>query len=110
MSPETGMPIGAPVKVTDVGASVMSSLTLSADGQKMAYSVQTLTSNIWSVPVSPNTNEATGPPEALTNQTDNRNNQPAFSPDGRKLAFMEYLRGAGADIWWRMQMERIPCR
>jgi eukaryotic-like serine/threonine-protein kinase len=99
MSPESGAPSGAPVQVTDVGASVISTLTLSADGQKMAYSVQTLTSNIWSVPVSLKTNEATGSPQALTNQTGTRNNQPAFSPDGRKLAFMEYLRGAGADIW-----------
>jgi Tol biopolymer transport system component len=99
MSPESGASIGAPVKVTDVGASVLSTLTLSGDGQKMTYTVQTLTSNIWSVPVSPGTNEATGPPQALTNQTGTRNNQPAFSPDGRKLAFMEYLRGTGADIW-----------
>jgi len=65
----------------------------------MAYSLQTLTSNIWSLPVAPNTSQATGPPQSLTHQTGTRNNQPAFSPDGRKLAFMEYLRGGGADIW-----------
>jgi eukaryotic-like serine/threonine-protein kinase len=99
LSPETGAPTGSPVKLTDVGASVISGLSLSADGKKVAYSVQTLTSNIWSVPVSPKTNEAMGSPQAFTNQTGTRNNQPAFSPDGRKLAFMEYLRGAGADIW-----------
>ncbi|MDT4954158.1 MAG: eukaryotic-like serine/threonine-protein kinase [Acidobacteriota bacterium] len=99
ISTESGEPTGNPVKVTDAGASIVSSLTLSADGKRMAYSVQTLTSNIWSVPISPSTSEATGPPQPLTNQTGTRNNQPAFSPDGRKLAFMEYLRGGGADIW-----------
>jgi len=82
-----------------VGVSFINTLTLSADGKRMAYSVQTLTSNIWSVPVSPNTHEATGAPQPLTNQTGTRNNQPAFSPDGRKIAFMEFLRGGGADIW-----------
>lgn len=99
MSTETGMPVGEPVKVTDVGASFISNLGVSADGKKIAYSVQTQTSNIWSVPVSPKTNEATGPPFPITNQTGTRNNQPVFSPDGHKLAFMEYVRGAGADIW-----------
>ena len=99
ISPESGGPIGGPVKLTDVGASVISGLSLSADGKKLAYSVQTQTSNIWSVPISAKTNEATGSPQAFTNQTGARNNQPAFSPDGHKLAFMEYLRGGGADIW-----------
>src|SRR5205085_1319024 len=99
ISVENGEPTGAPVKITDAGASVINNLTVSAAGKRLAYSVQTLTSNIWSVPVSPKTNEATGPPQPLTNQTGTRNNQPAFSPDGRKLAFMEYLRGSGADIW-----------
>jgi eukaryotic-like serine/threonine-protein kinase len=96
---ENGEPAGDLTKMTDVGASGIAGLTLSADGKKMAYAVQLLTSNIWSVPVSLMTNTATGPPRALTNQTATRNNQPIFSPDGKKIAFMEYLRGAGADIW-----------
>jgi Tol biopolymer transport system component len=99
VSIEDGEPKGTPLKITDGGASIINSLTISADGRRLAYSVQTLTSNIWSVPVSPKTDEATGPPQPLTNQTGTRNNQPAFSPDGSKIAFMEYLRGGGADIW-----------
>ena len=98
LSLKSGEPAGDPIKLTDVGASFIYSLTLSADGKKMAYSVQTLTSNIWSVPVSPDANES-GPPLSITNQTGTRNNQPAFSPDGRKIAYMEFLRGGGADIW-----------
>jgi Tol biopolymer transport system component len=99
LSLESGEPAGDLIKLTDGGASFIYSLTLSADGKKMAYSVQTLTSNIWSVPLSPKASEATGLPQPITNQTGTRNNQPAFSPDGRKIAYMEYLRGGGADIW-----------
>jgi eukaryotic-like serine/threonine-protein kinase len=99
LSLESGEPAGDPVKLTDVGASFIYTLTLSADGKKIGYSVQTLTSNIWTVPVSSNAKDATGPPQPITNQIGTRNNQPAFSPDGRKIAYMEFLRGGGADIW-----------
>ncbi len=99
ISSQTGATLGQPVKLVDVGASFVSSLSLSSDGKRLAYSVQTQSSNIWSVPVSPKTNEATGPPYPVTNQTGTRNNQPAFSPDGRKIAFLEFIRGGGADIW-----------
>jgi Tol biopolymer transport system component len=99
ISSESGEAISNPVQVTDAGASIITNLTLSADGKRMAYGVQTLTSNIWSLPVSPNTNEATGSPQPLTNQTGTRNNSPAFSPDGRKIAFIEFLRGGGTHIW-----------
>lgn len=99
ISPETGMPVGEPVKLTDVGSSMVLSISRSADGKRLAYSVQTQSSNIWSVPVSPKTNEATGAPFPITTQTGTRNNMPAFSPDGRKIAWMGYIRGGGADIW-----------
>jgi Tol biopolymer transport system component len=91
--------IGEPMKVTDVGASNVQSISVSANGKRLAYSVQTLSSNIWSVNVSPKTAEASGEPFPITNQTGTRNNQPAFSPDGRKIAYMEYVRGVGADIY-----------
>jgi eukaryotic-like serine/threonine-protein kinase len=98
VSPQTGLPLGQPVKLVDVGVSFVSSLSLSGDGKRLAYSVQTQSSNIWAVAVSPKTNEA-GPPFPITNQTGTRNNMPSFSPDGHKVAFMEYIRGGGADIW-----------
>jgi Tol biopolymer transport system component len=94
----SGEKTGQAVKVTDTGGSIIINLTLSADGKKLAYSLQTLTSNIWSVPVSPHTGAATAQPQPITNQTGTRNNQPIFSPDGRKVAFMEFLRGGGANI------------
>jgi Tol biopolymer transport system component len=99
ISAESGEAAGNTTKVTDMGASSVGSLTLSADGKKMALGVETQVSNIWSIPVSLHTNEATGAPQPLTNQTATRNSQPLFSPDGRKIAFIEWLRGGGVDIW-----------
>ncbi|HZE69159.1 MAG TPA: protein kinase [Pyrinomonadaceae bacterium] len=99
LSPENGGPTGAPIKVTDVGASRISNLTLSANGKRVAFSVQTLTSNLWSAPVSQSTNQASGPPRTITSQTDVRNALPAFSLDGRKIAWVKFLRGAGTNIW-----------
>ena len=99
VSPETGKPLGEPVKLVDVGYGLAYNVSVSGDGKRVAYTVQTQSSNIWSVSVSPKTSEAAGAPYQITNQTGTRNNQPSFSPDGRKIAFMEYIRGGGADIW-----------
>ena len=92
-------PTASPIRVTDAGASLISGIAFSADGKRVAYSVQTLTSNVWSLPVSSKTYEATGNPKQLTNQTGARNTQPAFSPDGKKLAFTEFLRGDQVALW-----------
>jgi Tol biopolymer transport system component/serine/threonine protein kinase len=99
ISPGTDEPAGSPTRVTDAGASLITNLTLSADGKKIAYSVQTLASNIWSVPVAAKTGDSAGTPKPLTTQTGTRNTQPAFSPDGRKLAFIEFLRGGRVHLW-----------
>lgn len=99
LSPTTGAPVGSPIKVADLGASRMTNMTLSADGKRMAYSVQTLTSNLWSVPITPNTNDASGLPQSVTNETDARNSIPSFSPDGRRIAFVKFLRGGGTNVW-----------
>ena len=99
VSPDFTEVIGQPMKVSDLGASSVQSISVSANGKRLAYSVQTLTSNIWSINVSPQAGAGVGAPFPITTQTGTRNNQPAFSPDGRKLAFMEYVRGAGADIF-----------
>lgn len=99
ISAEDDEPLGDPVRVTDTGASLISDLTRSADGKRMAYSVQTISSNIWSLSVSPNNNSVVGTPKQITNQTGARNSQPAFSADGRKLAFIEFLQGGRVSLW-----------
>jgi Tol biopolymer transport system component len=92
VSPKTSLAVGEPVKVTDAVASNITGLTFSADGKRMAYSVQNLTSNLWSIPISPITHVATETSRQITHQTGARNGLPAFSPDGRKLAFVGYER------------------
>src|SRR5215471_15231743 len=92
-------PTENPIPIADAGASLISNLTSSMDGRKIAYSAQTWASNIWSLPVTTPAGDASGTPQPLTNQTNTRNTQPAFSPDGRKIAFAEYLRGGAPNLW-----------
>jgi TolB protein len=92
-------PSGNLARVTDAGASVINGLSLSSDGKKLAYSVQTITSNIWSLPLNSKTSGAAGPPKQLTNQTGARNSQPTFSADGKRLAFVQFLRGNEVTLW-----------
>ena len=99
VSPTTGEKSGEPVMVADMGLGRIRQLVVSADGKKIAYSLQTETSNIFSLQVSPKTGEATGPGVALTNETATRNAQPMFSPDGRRIAFVERHKGSNSDIW-----------
>ncbi len=98
ISPVDDEPVAEPVRVTDANGSLIVSLTLSADGKKMGYSVQTGVSNIWSVGLS-STNEAIGTAKPVTNQTGVRNSQPAFSPDGRKVAYIQFLQGGRVSVW-----------
>ena len=99
ISPVNNEPVADPAAISDVGASTIADLTLSADGRRMAYGVQSWASNIWSVSTTPDAYGALGTPKYLTNQTNTRNTQPAFSPDGRRLAFLQYLRGATPSLW-----------
>jgi TolB protein len=52
-----------------------------------------------SVPVSPVSGEATGSPVPLTKTTSYRKGLPRVSPDGQKIAFVDFRGGANQDIW-----------
>jgi eukaryotic-like serine/threonine-protein kinase len=94
-----GDPVGKPLEVLNAGGAGIRHIAVSADGSKLAYSLLSNTSNLWSVPVSKATGEAAGPPVQLTNNTSLRNNLLSFSPDGRKIALTEWRGGTAGDIW-----------
>jgi Tol biopolymer transport system component/DNA-binding winged helix-turn-helix (wHTH) protein len=92
-------PHGSPTKIADMGDAAIHHLTISANGKHLAYSAWTSMSAIYSLAISPQTNELTAEPLPLTNQRGVDFSNPMFSPDGQKIAFMAEQRGINADIW-----------
>ena len=100
ISPNSGEALGEAAIVADTGlASFRGRLTLSADGKKLAYNLGTQTGDLMTMPVSPRSGEAMGPPALLTQSTSYRKALPAFSHDGRKIAFIQFRGGENQKIW-----------
>ena len=99
VSPATGAAVGEPIKVADLGTTVIRNATLSANGKWIAYTASTSTNNLISVPMSPLTNQPDGSPSFLTNQPGTRHVSPAFSPDGTRIAFSAYTKGNVSNVW-----------
>ncbi len=66
---------------------------LAASKQKLAYSLASITSNLWSLPLDG------GAPTPITQDTSYRNTHPAFSPDGRRIAWFVRRLGVAGDVW-----------
>jgi len=96
---DNGAPAGEPVKVADLGSTVIRNATLSASGTRIAYSASSPANNLVAVPISPITKEAGGPLSFLTNEPGTRHTGPVFSPDGRRIAFAAVRRGSGSNVW-----------
>jgi Tol biopolymer transport system component len=94
----TDEPLGEPVQIATAGTARLKRLSISADGKKISYGALTLKSNLWMIPLSARTNEATGPSVALTRDTSHRNTHPAISPDGSKIAYHVVRVGSKLDI------------
>jgi Tol biopolymer transport system component/DNA-binding winged helix-turn-helix (wHTH) protein len=99
ISPTSGAALGEPMLIAGAAPTIIKHLTISADGKKLAYSALLHSSNLMSVPLVPGASEATGAPLALTHDNSARNNFPAFSPDGQKIAYTSYRPGTNGDIW-----------
>jgi len=96
----SGDPIGEAVAVAAPGPGVyFGNTTISPDGHRIVYSANRTQSNLWTVPLSPQSSEPTGPPTAFSPDTSQRNNLGRFSPDGHKLALNRWRPGTSADIW-----------
>jgi Tol biopolymer transport system component len=94
----TAKPLGEPVQIATGGTARLKRLSISADGKKISYGALTLKSNLWMIPLSARTNEATGPAVALTRDTSHRNTYPAMSPDGSRIAYHVVRAGSKLDI------------
>ena len=69
---------------------------IARDGRRLAYTEQIVNANIWQVPLVTPIRTA-GPPAKLVSSSRLQEN-PAFSPDGRRLAF-ESSRSGAPEIW-----------
>lgn len=87
---------GAARQVT-AGAGMDVQLAISPDGKAMAMTIMNINADLWKLPVSPQTGQPTGPPEAFiaTTREDSRG---SWSPDQKQVAFNSD-RGGEMNIW-----------
>lgn len=102
VNPDTGESIGEPSQIAGIGGtfSGVRRVSFSADGKRMAYSALLRREGLSSVRLQTNSDEADGAPVTLVQNTNDRNNFPAFSPDGKRIAWTTCnIGGSGCDIW-----------
>jgi len=99
VSRSSGEAIGVPVEVANTGLLRIKNLTISADGKTIAYSAPMMTGGILSISLSPVSSEATSAPVSITQGTNYRKALPNFSPDGRRIAYVDFRGGINQDIW-----------
>ncbi|HEV8267180.1 MAG TPA: protein kinase, partial [Thermoanaerobaculia bacterium] len=98
LDPKKGTPAGEAVPIANVGFGPIRQLAISRDGKRIAYGNSAMTSNLWSVPIAKETGEPAGAARPLSAET-GRTTRAAYSPDGKRLAFNKWRRGATEDVW-----------
>jgi serine/threonine-protein kinase len=94
----TGAPAGpADQLTTGAGEDVQS--TLHPDGRRLVFAVRGIHSDLWRLPVAPETGRTTGSPEPVVGTT-RVESRGAWSPDGRWMAFNSDRAGE-MNIWLR---------
>jgi len=99
IDPATDTATGAARDVQRTGMELPRDFAVSADGKRLAFTLSTMSSQLWTVPMSRSGFEPSGDPALLTPDTSVRKMHPAFSPDGKRIAFYSQLRGAPSEIW-----------
>ena len=94
----TNAATGESTEIQWTGMSAPRDLSVSRDGRSLAYTVTTMTSNLWSLPVTAD-GQVQGEASQLMQDTSVRNTLPAISPDGRRVAYHARRRGAQGDIF-----------
>jgi Tol biopolymer transport system component/DNA-binding winged helix-turn-helix (wHTH) protein len=86
---------GTPQRVALTGENV-SSLSISRAGNRLVYTHGIGVANIWRIP-GPSSSEKTVPPIRLTTSKQH-DREPAFSPDGKSIAFCS-IRTGTVEVW-----------
>ena len=99
VSATTGEALDEPVEVFNGGLGRIKQMSISTDGKRIVYSSPTMRGNISSVSLATPAMTAASEPVTLTQDTSQRKGLPRFSPDGRRIAFVEFRGGTSQDIW-----------
>jgi Tol biopolymer transport system component len=93
-----GRAAGPPEQLT-TGAGEDVEAALAPDGRRIAFAVRGINSDIWRLPVSPETGRPTGEPSSVL-ATSREESRAAWSPDGRMIAFNSDRLGE-MNLWLR---------
>ena len=93
-----GRPTGPPDQLT-TGAGEDVEPAIAPEGQRIAFGVRGINSDIWRLPVSPETGRPTGQPSPVL-ETTRVESRGAWSPDGRMIAFNSDRLGE-MNLWIR---------
>jgi Tol biopolymer transport system component/DNA-binding winged helix-turn-helix (wHTH) protein len=95
--------VGEPAALFTPIDSDVQGLTLRRDGRQLAFTLQTVRSNLESIALpatAPARRDASPPrPQPVTRDTSVRNTWPIVSPEGDKLAYLSRRSGTGRHIW-----------
>lgn len=94
---EAGRPNGDILQVTSHGLSSQRHVSLSADGERMAFTAIWTRSNLYSLDLSED-GEPVGEPRPLTSGN-SRYTRPSFSIDGSRIAYDHWNVGSTAAVW-----------
>lgn len=97
--PTNGKSEEEPAEIFNSGLSRIKHLSISSDGSKLAYSAPTMRGTLFSLTLSPTGAVGTRPAQPLLNESSYRKGLPVISPDGQKIAFVEFRGGTNQDIW-----------
>ncbi len=90
---------GPPLEIANTGLARVKHLAISADGRRLVYSAPAMAGALVAAPLMPDSGRALGSPIPLTHDTAYRKGLPRTSPDGQRVAYVEFRGGVSQDIW-----------